>query len=202
MNKLKAFAFACLISALSAVSACNGNEAPPALSSADAQSEESEIVLESIESSYAYMDTNSFEEKENGLYTSEGFSVVLPNNYIRQENERFALYAVEKDKSVIALLAESFYDVLSAGMDANMPASEYAKLVIEADDGVQATVLDKGGNAYFEYVKEMDGEQYRYFVYAYRGSGAYYLLQFCCNDIEADFYREAFEQIEKSVEIK
>lgn len=188
----------CLAAALSA---CNGDTEATPLSSADGASLDSAFYFSSADVSYPFLDTSTLTTDENGVYCVAGFSVKLPSEFVSQQVDDLALYASDNEKATVVLSVEAFYNMTAAGLDIEMSASEYAKLVIKADETIQTPVYPKGDGAYFEYVKDIGDNQYRYFAYAYKGSNAFYLLQFCCAEEDTEQQRASFDKIAESVAV-
>lgn len=184
-----------------AMCACGSDTEVTPLSSADESSLDSMFYFSSADVSYPVFDTSTVTVDENGVYSVAGFSVKLPSGFVRQQVDDLALYASDNEKASVVLSAEAFYNMTAAGLDIEMSASEYAKLVIKADETIQTPVYPRGDGAYFEYVKDIGDKQYRYFAYAYKGSNAFYLLQFCCAEEDTEQQRTSFEMIAESVAV-
>lgn len=200
MKKRTAFALA-VFALAAATSACGSDtEATPILSSEE-ESAEISYFVGSAEVSRPYLDTSNVGVDENGVYTVAGFSIKLPAEFKTQHVDDLALYASDNERATVVLSVEDLSSIYDAGLDTTMSAVDYAKLVVKADETIQTPVYTKGDGAYFEYVKDIGDGQYRYFAYAYKGSEAFYLLQFCCAEDDTAVQREAFEQIEKSVTV-
>lgn len=182
-----------------AMCACGSDTEVTPLSSADETSLDSVFYFSSDDASYLFLDTSTVTVDENGVYSVAGFSVKLPSEFVSQHVDDLALYASDNEKATVVLSVEEFYNMTAAGLDVEMSVSEYAKLVIKADETIQTPVYPKGDGAYFEYVKDIGDNQYRYFAYAYKGSNAFYLLQFCCAEEDTEQQRTSFETIAESV---
>ncbi len=193
--KIKLIALVCLAAAL-ALSACEGG------TDGTVSEEESSVLIMQEESNpYVYIDNSELEIADGGRFSISDFSIVLPESFVRQPVDDLALYASDSKKSTVVLNVESFYDMYKANLDTNITPCEYAKQVIRAQEGLQTPVNDYGDYAYFEYVLDMEQDQYRYFAYAYKGKNAFYLLQFCCNEVDAEQLRPVYEELEATVEI-
>lgn len=184
-----------------ALCACGADTEVTPLSSADEASLDSTFCFSSIDASYPFFDTSTVTVDENGVYSVAGFSVKLPTGFVTQQVDDLALYASDNEKASVVLSAEAFYNMSAAGLDVEMSVSEYAKLVIKADETIQTPVYPRDDGAYFEYVKDIGNNQYRYFAYAYKGSNAFYLLQFCCAEADTEQQRVSFEKIAESVAV-
>ena len=61
-------------------------------------------------------------------------------------------------------------------------------------------VLHEDGVTYLEYTAESDGDTFKYFAAVFKGSDAFWLVQFACDVEEYDGYKSYFISWAKTVE--
>ena len=79
-----------------------------------------------------------------------------------------------------------------------MTLNEYAKLVITANS-LTATAAEEDGLVYFTYEKSNNGKDYKYYATVFKGTDAYWLIQFACEVDDFDKFLPDFQKWAKSV---
>lgn len=187
-----------LLSSLLAFGACGG-DAVSTSSEETAEDTGYHHVSVAVDLSYPAVVTESLEIAD-GVYSVADFSVSLPDGFVQRSVNGFALFASEGEETVLALKLDSVYDLYIAGENVNATAAEYAERVAEKE-GISATVTNMGDKAAFEYVRNVENVPYCYYVYAYKGSNAYYLLQFSCSADSAEDKASVLKAIIESVQV-
>jgi len=123
---------------------------------------------------------------EEKTFTKSGMSITLTDDFYEKEYVSFTS-AYESEKIAVFTLKEEF--TLFGG--ANYSLKEYAELVTQANM-LSATVKTKDDLTYFAYDKEVNGKDFHYTAFVYKGSDAYWLIQFAC-------VKDQAEKLEKDI---
>lgn len=127
-------------------------------------------------------------------FVSEDMSITLTKGF----NEQYATgyESVFVSKNVDVLVFKNSFEKF--GKD-NLTAAEYAKAVMD-NAKVDSEIITEAGLCYFSYDKELkNGEEYTYFVYAYRSDDAYWHIYFVVGKSNADNYSDDIEKWAGSV---
>lgn len=107
-------------------------------------------------------------------FTKSGMSITLTEEFGEKEYVSYtAVY--ESPKVAVYTLKEE----TSLFGDANYTLEQYTKMVISAN-GLTVDAQNKDGLTYFEFDKELNGKNFHYFAFTYKGEDAFWLVQFAC----------------------
>lgn len=106
-------------------------------------------------------------------FGADGFTVTLEDRFREDELEPFSAYYKRRDMSLFALKED--FDNFEQG-DA-MTVAEYAALVMDNNE-VDGEPAEQDGLCYFTYFKEAARKDFAYYAFAFKGSDAYWLIQF------------------------
>ena len=133
-------------------------------------------------------------------FAVDNLSITLNEDFTEQELVTQTGYFVSLT-SIVTVLKEELTVFESAGLSTNMSLSDYASLVLTTNQ-LETEVKSDDGLVGFEYAKTESGKNYQYAAFVYKGSDAYWLVQFGCESKNFDKYREDFIKWAKSVEVK
>ena len=119
---------------------------------------------------------NLFAAKEK-TFSKAGMSIVLTEAFVEKEAAGQTV-AYESKKAVVMVVKEEFTLFQSLGVSTDISLQEYAELVISGGGLTGVSVEVKNGLTCFEYKKTVDGKDLSYFATVFRGSDAYWLIQF------------------------
>ena len=129
-------------------------------------------------------------------FTKAGATITLTDKFMEQELATQTAYYVSQT-SIVTTLKEEFS--LFKGTEYEvMTLKEYADLVIDANT-LKASAAEKDGLVYFTYEKSMNGKDYKYYATVFKGTDAYWLIQFACEVKNFDKFLPDFEGWAKSV---
>lgn len=131
-------------------------------------------------------------------FTCEGMSVTLTKGFRKKSVSGFTVGYNSGQAGVLAL-REAFTSITDG---ASMSLEDYAQLVlnnnrqrVSIDDGIKQS----DGLTYMEYIATSDNREYSYFVTMFKGSDAFWLVQFFCKSTEYTEYRPYFINWAKTV---
>ena len=115
-----------------------------------------------------------FPEKDK-TFTGSDYSITLTNRFDFDSDEDFtAVY--EADDVLVLISKETF---ASLGEYASISVTEYNQIIQKDTEAPSKTeVRTEDGLCYYEHTLEVDGDSYTYHVFAYKGSDAFWLVQF------------------------
>ncbi len=115
-----------------------------------------------------------FPEKEQA-FTGSDYSITLTDRFEKESYEGYeAIY--EKDDVVVMISKETF---ASLGEYGSVSVTEYNEIIREGTKAPTKTELRTQDNlCYYDHTAVIDGENYTYRVFAYKGSDAFWLVQF------------------------
>lgn len=126
-------------------------------------------------------------------YSKNGITLTLPGNFSETEAEGYD-YALESRDVAVMVLKERFSDYEALGVSvSDMTLFDYAGLIITANGLPESTPISTAdGLTSFTYEREVDGDEFYYYSVAYKGSDAFWIVQFVCiakdkNDKQSDF---------------
>ena len=128
-----------------------------------------------------------FPEKDK-TFTEASYSITLTNRF---EEDVFEGYEgiYEKDEVLVMISKETF---ASLGEYGSISVTEYNQIIQKDTEAPSKTeVRTEDGLCYYDHTYVVDGENYTYYVFAYKGSDAFWLVQFVvftedAADLEAD----------------
>ena len=128
--------------------------------------------------------------------SKSGATITLTDEFTEQELVSQTAYYVSM-KSIVTMLKEEF-SLFKGTEYENMTLNEYAKLVITANS-LTATAAEEDGLVYFTYEKSNNGKDYKYYATVFKGTDAYWLIQFACEVDDFDKFLPDFQKWAKSV---
>lgn len=129
-------------------------------------------------------------------FTKAGVSITLTNAFVEKEYVTMTCY-YESPQLVVTLLKEEF--TMLSGLE-DWTLMEYAETTIKGNkltDSVAA--MSEDGYAYFEYQKELSGNNYSYYATCHKTGDAFWLIQFGCLSKNFDNLYESILKYAKSI---
>ncbi len=111
-------------------------------------------------------------------FSKDGITITLTKNFHEEVLDPF--HAVYSSKDVAVFCVKEEFSLLD---DCDLTVTEYAEFVIEYSE-VDAVVKEKDDLVTFSYIEDAEGEDYYYFASFYKGSDAYWTVQFACKSSE------------------
>ena len=110
-------------------------------------------------------------------FTHEQFSITLTNRFEKDEEDNEGYEAIyEKDDVLVMISKETF---ASLGEYGSISVTEYNDIIQKSTEAPTKTeVRTEDGLCYYDHTLIIDGESYTYHVFAYKGSDAFWLVQF------------------------
>ena len=113
-------------------------------------------------------------------FTKDGISITVKGFFSEQNdlNEDYNLILISPDTGVM-ILKETFEEFEEADLDTDMSVKEYAKIVMTSNV-LEGDPIEEDGMTYFVYTEDVDGTEFTYMGFCYRGTDAYWLVQIYC----------------------
>ena len=113
-------------------------------------------------------------------FTKDGISITVKGFFTEQNelNEEYDLILISPDAGIM-ILKETFDEFASVALDTNMSVKEYAKIVMTGNT-LEGDPIEEDGMTYFVYTEDVDGTEFTYMGFCYRGTDAYWLVQIYC----------------------
>ena len=131
-------------------------------------------------------------------FSAQGMTVTLTDAF--KENTQ-AGYTVCYESSEVAvfILKESFS--LQAGVE-NLTLDEYADLVRQSNASKSPTEIAKQDGFYtmeYNFLNESENQTYSYYCTMFKGTDAFWLVQFACKEGDYASYKETFLNWAKTI---
>ena len=138
-------------------------------------------------------------EAEPQIFTTDELSITLNSDFIETEMAEFDICYSSADVAVFAV-KEDF--TMLDGLE-NYTIDQYGELVLE-NNGLQGVseLITVDGVCCFEYMSEVDGENYYYFGTLHKGDNAFWIIQFTTHEDNYYEYCDSFIEWAQSVELK
>lgn len=128
-------------------------------------------------------------------FSKAGMTITLTDDF--QEKEIVSQTATYyTDEYMVVALKEEFSLFQQAGLQTDITLEDYAGL-IRQNNGILSTssaVSEEDGVTYFKYEKEVNGKNISYMATVFKGSDAYWLIQFAC---ETQYFEQSSAQFLK-----
>lgn len=132
-------------------------------------------------------------------FSAEGMTITLTAAFDEAEYAGFT-QCYESNEVAIMALKEKF--TLLPGAE-DYSVEEYGQLVLQGNSMKDTALKTKDGVVYFTYTSEVaDGSTYFYFAAVYKGSDAFWLIQFAAPESLRDTYEPQFLQWAGSVTVE
>ena len=128
-------------------------------------------------------------------FTNEGISITLTDVFRKTDVEGFAV-AYDSSKVGVLVTKEAFADIPNAD---TLTLEDYAQLVLNVNEDKTSEVKNTDGLTYLEYVAKSNGKNYGYLVCMYRGTDAFWLVQFAVPESDFSDYRASLVDWAKTV---
>lgn len=125
----------------------------------------------------------------------EGMKIILTSSFGEEEVEGPDKSFVS-DKMAVFVIREGF-DLVEGFGDYDIDG--YTQLCLEANDMVGKEVKKLNGIPYFEFESDVDGEPYTYVAFTYKGTDAFWLIQFVTASGDTEKMRSEIETYASSV---
>jgi hypothetical protein len=132
-------------------------------------------------------------------FTVDDLSITVEGFFTEQNglNEAYDLILISPDAGVM-ILKETFAEFTSAALDTNMSVKDYAKIVMTSN-ALQGAPTEEDGLTYFTYTETVDGTEFTYMGFCYRGTDAYWLVQIYCPTADYETKKPEMMEWAKSV---
>ena len=106
----------------------------------------------------------------------------------------------EGQKTLFMGLKETFESLSLVGLSKNSTVEEYAEAVIK-NNKADYEIQKDDDLVYFTYEKESNGKKYYYLSALVKGSDAFWLTNFACNESDKDKYKSKFIKWAKTIKV-
>jgi hypothetical protein len=127
-------------------------------------------------------------------FSKAGMTITLTDEFYEKEMRS---YTVCYDSTNIAVFALKEEFTLLQGLE-NYSLSDYCKLVIN-NNGKDCSVQEDNDLTYFVLDYTANGKNYKYFCPVFKGTDAFWLVQFSCVSDDYDEYLDDFIKWAKSI---
>jgi uncharacterized membrane protein YgcG len=138
-------------------------------------------------------------EPKDKEFSKAGMTITLTDDFLDKDMVAYAAY-YESPTALVCVTKEDFSIFEQAGISTDISLAEYADLVMEANKHDTA-FKEKDGLTCFEFDSAKSGHNYSYFVAVFRGSDAYWVVQFGCDAESYNALSEDFIKWAKSVKV-
>lgn len=126
---------------------------------------------------------------ESREYTKEGMTITLTDDFIEKDSDtQTAFY--QADRYIVMALKEGFSAYRAAGITEESTAAEYGAMMISTS-AITSEIETIDNLTCFTYEKQQSGKNFTYFASVYKGTDAFWLIQFAC---ETDNYEDSVDQ--------
>ena len=137
-------------------------------------------------------------------YTSDaGITLTLPSDFVEKDVVNYTYTLANLEVTMMAL-KEEFTLYQNAGISPDtVSLKDYASLVITANKLPEDTeISESDGLTSFTYENDANGKTYFYYATVFKGSDAFWLVQFGCDSKNQDEYKTTFVDYAKTVVVK
>lgn len=132
-------------------------------------------------------------------YTVEEMTITLTDAFMHMASLAPDFTDCYGATDVTAIFLKETFESLDATGDESVDV--YAEAVRESNSASDMSdIFHEDGVTYVEYTAENDGETFKYFAAMYKGSDAFWLVQFACDESAYEEYKPYFIDWAKSVE--
>lgn len=134
-------------------------------------------------------------------FTSDaGISITLTDVFYEKSMVSQTLY-LESQKAIFVALKEDFSSFSNLGYNTeSMTLMDYANLVI-SNNKLDVSATENDGLVSFNYSKDVSGKDFYYKAYVFKGSDAFWLCQFACENSNKNTYDDQFNTWAKTIKI-
>jgi|GEM_PF-4318827 len=129
-----------------------------------------------------------------------GFSIALPEDFERQEDESLAAYYL-RDDAVMWAIRETLDELEAAGYSPT-GEQEYAEIVTRANGLDVVLEQSASGHVYFVYENTVDAEDFFYYATVRQGEDAFWLCQFACLAVDAPDLLDSFSAWADTIKVE
>lgn len=137
-----------------------------------------------------------FKEAKAKTFAKAGLSITLTDEF-NEKDQRSYTACYDSAHVAVFVLKEEF-TLLQGLEDASL--DDYCALVIE-NNNKDSAIQKEGGLTYFVFEFSANGKEYTYFCPVFKGSDAFWLVQFSCVTSEYNDYLEKFIAWANTVEV-
>lgn len=139
--------------------------------------------------------SDSFFPASDEVFTKDGMSITLTDEFEEEREDGFTS-AYYSDYASVLTIKEEFATVPGSE---NFTIEDYAMLIAESNSLNYADFAFKNGIATYEFSADSDGTEFYYFVYLYKASDSFWLIQFTTFEDEVAKYRSTVEKWADSI---
>lgn len=140
--------------------------------------------------------------KSTKTFKCSGFSIELDKSYKAEKLEPYDLYA-SNGTAFFASLHDPKSSLEGTEYDFDtMTLEEYKTYFCENNEIPNQTLIEKSDLAYFDYVKNGEGNRYWFRVFLFKKSDAIWVCQFGCLYTDRENYEYQFNDFAKTINFK
>lgn len=131
-------------------------------------------------------------------FSKAGMSITLTTAFTEKEMATQTAY-YESQKAIVTCLKEEFSILEDEGLSADdVTLEQYGEAVIVMN-GLDSEVQTEDGLTYIRYDKSLNGKDFSYYATVFKGTDAFWMIQFACESKNFDSMHEIFKTWAKSV---
>lgn len=119
-----------------------------------------------------------------------GISITLPSGFYEKSHISMTYYLESSDALFLAI-KEDFSTLGTVYIDGSSSVDDYAEVVIY-QNSLSSEVQHLSGLTCFTYTKSVSGKSFFYLAVVKKGTDAFWLCQFVCEDSDKDEYQPKF----------
>lgn len=150
---------------------------------------------------------NEYTAKISGNSTTHkwnGYTITLPNEYIKNEDDRGVFFQPEDEDVVVDILFEDWDAVVYSSLTEDSTIEDYMKTVFREDQQFNI-IEEKSGKQkfmYCAYERDAEGSNLFYVTVVHKGSGGFWAATFGTNASNRATYEPLFLEWAKTISAK
>lgn len=161
------------------------------------------IVLTTLTLIGAACATGCDSETPTKEYSKSGLTVTLPTDFVEKDIVTYT-YTLQSADVIMTAVKEEFSLFEALGIDTDeVTLVDYASLVVETNGLPSDTkISESNGLTTFTYQNDANGKTYFYYASVFKGSDAFWLVQFGCDANNKDKFQSTFVDYTKTVVVE
>lgn len=138
--------------------------------------------------------TGMLEEKQVQTYSSSGFTIQLPGDFVEKELLNTTCHYVRND-AMVGAIKEDFETLTTMGIATkDSSLNDYMDVVLKTNKTEVKNVKSSkdGKYLYFSYEETVSGKLNYYTAMVFKGSDAFWLVNFACDSKNKEKYKDVF----------
>ncbi len=136
----------------------------------------------------------------NRVFGGDGFSITLPSDFKKTENGEASEWHAENGKCVVSVVEDKFSDLENEAITEESSVYDYLSEIINKNN--INTELSGSETTSFSYDISIDGNDYRIFCYAFKGSDAFWIFSFASEKDNFDSLIGKFAEWTATVKVR